>query len=141
MRATSASDADMAGSASHPPFRIGVAPGRDLRDRAPVRGGSHEPLRGADDGGGIPCGPGQFGRPARVEHLPGGDGPGVCVEKSLRDHGGGLPHRLDLFRGQHSHPFGVWPELADLGRGIAITAEHGVQVRAALGQGGIQESS
>ena len=118
-----------------------MAPGRDLRDRAAKWGGSHEPLRGADNGGGISCGPGQFGRPARVEHLPGCDGSGVCVEKSLRDHGCGLPHRLNLFRGKHSHPFGVWPELADLGGRVAITAEQGVQIRATLVHRRIKQGS
>ena len=82
-------------------FPIGVAAGGDLRCRGPVGGGRHQPLRGADDRRGIPRGPGQLRRPAGVEHLPGGDGPGVGVEKSLRYDGGGLPDRVDLIRGQH----------------------------------------
>ena len=38
-----------------------------------------------------------------------------------------------------SHPFGVWPEPADLGVRIVSTAEHGIQARAALGQRGLHD--
>jgi hypothetical protein len=44
-----------------------------------------------------------------------------------------------LFNREHSHPFGVWPELADLGGRISLTIENSVQVRTALGQGGVHE--
>ena len=139
MRATRASDADMAGSASHPPFPSGWRRAAIWASRGPVRGGGHEALRGADDRGGLARGPGQFGCPAGVEHLPGGDGPGVRVEQGLRDHGGGLPDRLDLFGGQDGHPLGVRPELADLGVPVTIALEDGRQVRPALDQGRIEE--
>ena len=79
--------------------------------------------------------------PPGVEHLAGGDGPGVCVEKSLRHDGGGLPDRVDLIRGQQGQPLRLGSELADPGRGIGLAAEHGLQVVAALGQGSIQQSS
>jgi hypothetical protein len=40
---------------------IGMTTRRDLSHRGPVRRGSHEAFRRADDGGGLARGPGEFG--------------------------------------------------------------------------------
>ena len=52
-----------------------------------------------------------------------------------------MPHGLHLLSREHRHPFGVWAELSDLSSRIAITTEHCIQVRAALGQCGIRDDS
>ena len=123
-----------------------MAPGRDLRHRTAVRGGGHQALGGTDHGGRVLCGPGQFGCPERAEQPRGRDGPGVRVEEGLRDHGHGRPLRLELASLDlasldlvGSHPFGLWPEPADLGVRVASPAEHGIQARAALSQRGLHD--
>ena len=59
IRATSAREADIAGSASHPPFRSGWRRAGNQRGRIPVGGGRHQLLGVADDDRRIPGGSGQ----------------------------------------------------------------------------------
>ena len=140
MRATRASDADMAGSASHPPFppgwrRAAICATARRYGEAATRRSAERTTEVAScaalASSGVRSAPNSCAAAtALVSASRRGCGTTAAGGRLRLDLG------LDLVS---SHPFGVWPEPADLGVRIVSTAEHSIQARAALGQRGLHD--